>query len=110
MKIQFDRCETSFRSGLERLVASEFADVKDRALADGAAFLSACRDQTVTWAGQLAGGEITKSDFEWNLRSLADLAKMDLLRQIGLAEARRQAFRQRLISLLISSALTMVAA
>jgi len=108
MNLRFDRCADAFRAGLSSMVEAQLKDLKDRALADGEAFLAACREQTILWTGQLANGEITTGDFNWNMKSLADLAKMEFLRQAGLAEARRQAFRQRLVALLTASALKMI--
>jgi len=66
----------------------EVSDHLEQAKADAQAFVDASKDKLKKWFEELASEQLTKSEFEFLVKSQRDLAEMNALTQIGLAKAR----------------------
>ena len=71
---------------------------------DARSFVEKAKDDLERWTRLLARGDLSREDFEWLVKGKEDLAKMEALKQAGLARARLQKFRGALLNLVITTA------
>ena len=91
-------------AGIEALVGSDWPDVRGAALRDAGAFVTKAEEDLRLWTTLLAEEKLTRQDFEALVRGKKDLAELGALKQLGLAAARLDRFREGLIVVVIGSA------
>jgi hypothetical protein len=77
---------------------------RDTAIKDGRAFLEKTKIDLERWTKMLAEGRLTRDDFEWLVKGKKDLAKLDALKQEGLAQVALDRFINGLIDTIVSTA------
>ena len=75
----------------------------NQAKQDGQQFLEDSKDTFITLTKQLKDGEIRKTNYENSLINLAALAKMERLKQMGLAQVAIDKFTNGVIDILITA-------
>jgi hypothetical protein len=101
---KFALFEAAVKDGLEALATGTLKSAKNDIRADVEAFLSASAADLKRWGDALAQGSLTKTDFEFLLKSQADLAKMLALSHRGTSKARIGMFKRDLTSLILRAA------
>jgi hypothetical protein len=94
--------------GIIHLAETTFTTYKTQAIADGKAFLTAAKADLTTYTQQLAMGQITLDQFKDLMQDEGDLAKMDALREAGLAHAAFDGFINGAIGIMITAALSAI--
>ncbi|MFO1105346.1 MAG: hypothetical protein U1E34_04550 [Amaricoccus sp.] len=96
------------RPGLAGLAQTLFSDTVAAAESDGESLVADSRAKLERWLDLLAQKQITREEFEFLLGMQADLARMHALKAAGITRQRIERFRQSVISLLISTAFSLV--
>ncbi len=92
------------KESLEVLVKESVANFGEQAKQDGLEFLDQTKEDLEKWAKQLAAGDLSKDDFEWLVNGRKDLAKMEALKQAGLAAIEIDKLKKQIIDLVIGKA------
>lgn len=88
--------------------AKQFGDdVKDEFVEDGKAFAEEAKEDLIRWTQLMAEGKLTKEDLEFLVKGKKDLAKMEALKQKGLAKVRLDKFKDALVGTVVNSAFTL---
>lgn len=87
------------RAGVVTLAKATVQNYVDAAVTDAEEFLGGTEEKLKRWTLLLADGSLTTEDFEWLVRSQADLAQMRALKQSGLALVRVDEFKSSLLNL-----------
>lgn len=95
-------------AGARTLAETTVRQYTGEALADARNFLSESEDKLRRWTELLAEGQLSTEDFEWLVRSQADLARMEALKQSGLALIRVDQFKQSLLNLVTDTIFDLV--
>jgi hypothetical protein len=90
------------------LAKSTVKNYSTAAVADAKQFIQESEDKLKRWTLLLASKQLTTEDFEWLVMSQKDLAKMEALKQSGLAMARIDAFRLSMLNLIIDTVFSAV--
>jgi len=98
----------SAEEGVIHLAETTFTTYKTQAIADGKAFLRAARRDLATYSEQLAAGQITLGQFKDLMQDEGDLARMDALKEAGLAHAAFDNFINGVIGIMITAALAAI--
>jgi hypothetical protein len=101
---KFGVFEDAVKAGLSGLATGTLKDAGGDIRADAEAFLRASAEDLKRWGDALAQGILTKADFEFLLKSQADLAKMLALSHRGTSKARIGIFKRDLTSLILRAA------
>src|SRR5438270_9800211 len=94
--------------GIIHLAETTFTTYKTQAIADGKAFLNAAKADLQKYTQQLAEGDITLDEFKDLMQDEGDLAKMDALKEAGLAHAAFDSFVNGIIGIMITAALSAI--
>ena len=108
MSINFDKLFKSAEQGMIHLAETSFTTYKNQAISDGKAFISAATADTKKYTQQLATHQITPEEFKDLMADEADLAEMDALKEVGLAEAAFDNFVNGVIGVLITAAFSAI--
>jgi len=76
---------------------AELPDLAGASLNAARHLLSAARKDLEHWSAQVATGHLSAEELEWLARSRLDVLRMETLRETGLAHARLDALRRRLV-------------
>lgn len=87
------------RTGVVTLAQATIQNYVDAAVEDAEDFIGSTEGKLKRWTGLLADGSLTTEDFEWLVRSQADLAQMRALKRSGLALVRVDEFKSSLLNL-----------
>ena len=90
-------------SDIEQLAKVLFKRHAKRAVKDAKAFIKESEEQLEIWIKQLKNNEITEKNFESLLRGERDLAKMEALKQLGLAQVAIDTFTRGVIDIIINA-------
>ncbi|HEU4554381.1 MAG TPA: hypothetical protein VFS25_16155 [Chitinophaga sp.] len=90
------------------LAKSTVKNYATAAVTDAKQFIQESEDKLKRWTLLLANKQLTTEDFEWLVMSQKDLAKMEALKQSGLAMARIDAFRLSMLNLIIDTVFSAV--
>ena len=82
-------------------------DVKDEFVEDGKAFAEEAKEDLKRWTQLVAEDKLTRDDFEFLVKGKKDIAKMEALKQKGLAKARIDKFKDALLGTVVSSAFSL---
>ena len=91
---------------LTDLAQSHLDEVKDAAVEDGEQFLDDAEDDLKRWTRLLEKGEISDADFRSLVKGKKDLAKMEALKQAGLAAVEVDKFQDALVDRIVGTART----
>lgn len=103
MPVDFDKIFNELKDEIKTLAKTTVKNYTKQAVADGQQFLQESEEKLRRWTLLLADKQLTTEDFEWLVMSQKDLAKMEALKQAGLALARIDAFRLSLLNLIIDT-------
>ncbi len=78
-------------------------DIKDALIQDGVSFAEKSRERLQRWAALVAEEKLTTDEFKYLLEAQKDLAKMEALKQKGLAQIRIDKLRNSLINAVLES-------
>lgn len=81
----FDDLFDTLKDEVQNLVSSRLDDLQDEASQDLDQFLADSKEDLKRWTELLEEGAISKKDFESLVQGQKDLAKMEALKQAGLA-------------------------
>ncbi|MDZ7659654.1 hypothetical protein [Fodinibius sp.] len=88
--------------------AQQFGDdVMDEFVEDGKAFAEEAKGDLKRWTQLMAEGKLTSDDLKFLVKGKKDLAKMEALKQKGLAKARLDKFKDILVGTVVSLAITL---
>jgi len=104
-RIEFTRIEED----IEGLAKELFEGFVNQAKADGITFLDDNRETFVRRTEQFRNGEISETNYKNGLLNLAALAKMERLKQEGLAKVEIDKFTRGVIDILIDAGLQAIA-
>lgn len=96
------------RPGLATLAQNLFSETVAAAQSDGQQLVDAARARLDGLLELLASGQITREEFEFLVQMQADLAKMHALKAAGITRQRIERFRESVVSLLVSTAFSLV--
>jgi hypothetical protein len=100
----FDYFLTQLRAAIGTLAAKDLGSLELAALKDGTAFIQSARADLETWTAQLTKKEISPDEFADLVEGEKDLAKMEALKEAGLAMVKIQQFQADLIQTVINTA------
>jgi hypothetical protein len=103
MPVDFKEIFSELKKEITTLAQATVKNYTKEAVADGKQFLLESEEKLKRWTLLLADKQLTTEDFEWLVLSQKDLAKMEALKQSGLALARIDAFRLSLLNLIIDT-------
>lgn len=92
------------RSELADIAADLGEDIGEEFIADGKAFLEATKQDLLRWLNLLEEGKITPDEFTFLVQGRKDLARMEMLKQVGLAQARIDMLKRALVGAVVGSA------
>lgn len=87
------------------LVKQQVADFSEQATKDGLQFLDETKADLETWTKELMAGNLSKDDFEWLVKGRKDLARMEAIKQAGMAAIEIEKLKNQIIDLVIGKAL-----
>lgn len=96
------------RPGLATLAQNLFSETAAAAQSDGQQLVDDSREKLERWLNLLASGALTRDEFEFLLGMQADIGKMHALKAAGIARQRIERFRESVVSLLVSTAFSLV--
>lgn len=106
----FNELAKATLSDLQGFITTEFKNQSQEAVADAKAFLEASKDDLERWISLLRSGQLTPDDLGWLVKGRKDLAKMQALKQAGIALARLQKFQGQLLTAATNAALNLASA
>lgn len=108
MQVDFDKIFNDLKEGITTLAKTTVKNYAKEAVADAKQFVLESEEKLKRWTLLLADKQLTSEDFEWLVMSQKDLAKMEALKQSGLALVRIDAFRVSLLNLIIDTVFNIV--
>ena len=100
----FDDFLAAVKGGLGDLVSNTIGDFADAAKERTENFLNESQDDLKKWVKQVADGEMSKDDFGFLVKGLAQLGQINALTELGAAKVAVDKFRIGFIQLLKDSA------
>lgn len=100
----FDDFRDAVAEGARELGRDLLDGLEDEARADAEAFLTRTEADLRRWTKLLAAGELSEQDFADLVAAKKALAEIHALGRAGLAHARLERFRTRLVNLVIDAA------
>lgn len=105
---RFDEFVNGVLEGAKQLARDMLQKGIEEARQDAESFLQRTDEKMRRWTGLLARGELKRDEFEFLVRSQTDLAELAALNRMGIEAARLQAFRNKLIDLVINKAFDLI--
>jgi len=99
---------TTVLGGVESLAKNIFGTAVDSAKKDAQTFLDSMQENLTTWTQQLALGQISVDDLKWQIESKKDLAQMELLKNVGIAQIKIDEFKKGVVNLICSTILSKI--
>jgi hypothetical protein len=94
----------SLKTELAEFAENNWQTYRDAAIKDGNAFIDKARGDLERWTVMLSTGGLSREDFEWLLKGKKDLAELETLKQLGLAQTALDTFIGGLIGTIVSTA------
>ena len=107
-KFDFDSFLKEVKAGIKDIAKTEASDFVKEATSDGKDFLDSIKADLKKWTKQMVDGKLSVDDFEFLLKGKEDLAKMEALKQAGLAAIRVDRVKVAIFDLIVSAASKMV--
>ncbi|WP_217605397.1 hypothetical protein [Chitinophaga sp. GbtcB8] len=106
--MNFDEIFDKLIKDITTLAKSTVKNYSEAAVKDGKQFMQESEEKLKRWTLLLASKQLTTEDFEWLVMSQKDLARMEALKQSGLALARIDAFRMSMLNLIIDTVFSII--
>ena len=103
--MDFNKFWEDLKKSLEKLVKQSVSNFGEQAKKDGFEFLDETKSDLEKWTKQLAAGDLSKDDFEWLVKGRKDLAKMEALKQAGLAAIEIDKLKKQILDLVVGKAI-----
>ena len=100
MAININDLIKSIKDGIINLAKTSLKDYIKEAGDDAEDFLERAKENLTTWTQQLETGELSKKDFEWLIKSKAELLEMVGLKHAGIAKIKLDEFRKGALDIL----------
>ena len=100
----FDDFLAGLKNEVSAFAEGQLKNVKDRAVADGGAFVQALKADLQNWTNQLAAGKLSQDDFKFLVAGKKDLAELTALKEAGLAQAQLDQFVNGLVAVVVKTA------
>lgn len=100
----FDDFLDTLKDEIVDLAKSHLDDARDEAIQDSEQFLEDSKEDLERWTRLLDEGRLSEKDFESLVKGQKDLAKMEALKEAGLAAVEVDRFRKSLFDRIIGAA------
>ena len=100
----FDDVLSALKDNLLNVASEQAEEFADELMKDSMAFVKEAEQDLKEWTKQLANGKMTPAGFELAVRGKADVAKMEALKQAGLAAIRLDKLKKTLIDTVVNTA------
>ena len=107
-KIDINGILKTIEDQTKALAQQKIKNYSQQALADVKSTLQDSKDDLERWVGELARGEIDKDEFESLVQGQLDVAKMQALKQAGLAEVQIESFVNGVIDIVVNAAMSAI--
>jgi hypothetical protein len=94
--------------GIVHLAQQTLSTYSKQAISDGQDFLAAIKSDLTSFVEQLEDGDIDQTTFKTLVQNDANLAQMNALKQVGLAQAALDSFVNGAISIIITAAFSAI--
>ena len=108
MAINIDNILKTVEDQTKALAQQQFKQYTQQALGDVKSSLQDAKEDLKRWVEELAGGEIDKDVFESLVQGQIDVAKMQALKQAGLAEVQIESFVNGVIDIVVNAAMSAI--
>lgn len=105
----FDDFLSQLKDDLIGLAKNFGEDVKDELISDGTAFAEEAKEDLMRWTQLAAEGRLTQDDLQFLVEGKKDLAKMEALKQKGLAKAKLDKYKNALFGTVVNSISSLIA-
>lgn len=106
--IDFDALMDTIKQQIGSLAEANWSSYKDAVIQDSNEFLQTSKDRLKKWTEELALNQISKDDFEFLVKGLRELAKMEALKRAGITLIELDKLRSSILNIIIGSTLDMV--
>jgi hypothetical protein len=103
MPVDITNVINTLKIGVTNIAETDLKDYLSQATRDGQSIIDSLNSDLQTWTLQLENGEITKSDFAFNVKGKKDSLEMAALEQAGLAEIQVDQFKADVCNLIITT-------
>lgn len=107
-KIDINGILKSIEDQAKALAQQKIKDYSQQALTDVKSTLQDSKDDLKRWVEELARGDIDKDEFESLVQGEIDVAKMQALKQAGLAEVQIESFVNGVIYIVVNAAMSAI--
>lgn len=104
----FDEFLDILTAKLGDIAESAAEEIKDALIHDGVAFARKTQKRLQRWAGLVAADKLTIDEFRYLLEAQQDLARMEALKQKGLAQIRIDRLRNSLLNAVVESVVAVI--
>lgn len=104
MAININDILRSVEDQTKALAQQQFKQYTQQALGDVKSSLQDAKEDLKRWIEELARGDIDKDEFESLVQGQIDVAKMQALKQAGLAEVQIESFVNGVIDIVVNAA------
>jgi len=95
---KFDELLDKLRGELKSLAEDHFGDYTEDAIQDGERMVAEIQGDLKKWTEQLESGKLTQLEFQFLIEQKKEVAKMQALKQKGLAKIQIKKFQHELIN------------
>jgi hypothetical protein len=107
-KIDIDSILKGIEGQIKALAQQQFKQYTQQAIADAKSSLQDAKADLERWIEELVRGDIDKDEFESLVQGQIDVAKMQALKQAGLAETQIESFVNGVIDIVVNAALAAI--
>jgi hypothetical protein len=107
-KIDINGILKSIEDQAKALAQQKIKDYSQQALADVKSTLQDSKDDLQRWVEELVRGDIDKDEFESLVQGQIDVAKMQALKQAGLAQVQIESFVNGVIDIIVNAAFSAI--
>jgi hypothetical protein len=108
MAINIDSILKSVEDQTKALAQQQFKQYTQQALGDVKSSLQDAKEDLKRWVEELARKEIDKDEFESLVQGQIEVAKMQALKQAGLAEVQIESFVNGVIDIVVNAAMAAI--
>lgn len=103
MPTDFNQVFDTLKSEVVELAKTTVAEYADQAVKDGVNLLNEMKGDLETWTIQLTAGEMNEGDFKFLLGGQKDVLELVSLKQVGIAKAKLDAFKNAIFDLILNT-------
>jgi len=92
------------KAGISEVAVSEFAQYKKELESETKEFLSLIKEDLQRWTSALVEGKLSKTDFEFLVRGKGEHLRLRVLSNAGIASAKADKLRNKIVGIVIEKA------